>query len=66
MKMKGLADDMVSAGHMLEVDELVSYVFIDLDLEFNPMVYAISARVKPIMVAELYTQLISFEQRMEI
>ena len=65
-KMKGLADEMASAGRKLEDDELVSYILTELDLDFNPVVSAVSARVEPITVAELYTQLTSFEQRMEI
>ena len=65
-KMKGLADDMASTDRRLEDEELVSYILTGLDLEFNPVVSAIAARVKPISVGELYTQLVSFEQRMEL
>lgn len=65
-KMKGLADEMASAGHRFEDEELVSYILTRLDLEFNPVVSAVAARVEPISVDELYTQLVSFEQRMEL
>ena len=65
-KMKGLADEMASAGRKLEYDELVSYILTGLDLEFNPVVSAIAARVEPITVGDLFTQLTSFEQRLEI
>lgn len=65
-KMKGLADDMAFAGKRLEDDELVSYILTGLELEFDPVVSAVAARVEPISVGELYTQLVSFEQRMEI
>lgn len=65
-KMKGLADDMASAGQRLEDEELVSYILTGLDLEFNSVVSAVAARVEPISIGELYTQLVSFEQRMEL
>lgn len=64
-KMKGLADEMTSAGRKLE-DELVSYILIELDLEFDPVVSAVTARVEPITVGEVFTQLTSFEQHQEI
>ncbi|XP_066354870.1 uncharacterized protein [Miscanthus floridulus] len=65
-KMKGLADDMVSAGQRLEDEELVSYILTGLDLEFNLVVFAVAARVEPISIGDLYTQLVSFKQRMEL
>jgi histone deacetylase 1/2 len=37
-----------------------------LDIDFDPVVSAVTARVEPISVAELYTQLISHEQRIEM
>ena len=65
-KMKGLAEEMASAGRKLEDEELVSYILTGLDLEYNHVVSAVAARVEPITVGELYTQLVSFEQRMEL
>lgn len=63
--MKSLADEMASAGRKLEDEELISYILTGLDLEFNPVVSAVAARIEPITVNELYTQLVSFKQRME-
>jgi len=65
-RMKTLADEMASAGRKLEDEELVSYILTGLDLDFDPVVSAVTARVEPISVAELYTQLISHEQRLEM
>ena len=64
--MKSLADDMASAGHKLEDEEIVSYILTGLDVDFDPVVSAVASRVEPISVGELYTQLVSFEQRMEM
>ena len=65
-RMKTLADEMASAGRKLEDEELVSYILTGLDLDFDPVISAVTARVEPISVAELYTQLISHEQRLEM
>ena len=54
-RMKTLADEMASAGRKLEDEELVSYILTGLDLDFDPVVLAVTARVEPISVAELYT-----------
>jgi hypothetical protein len=53
-KMKTLADDMTSAGKKLEDEDLVSYILAGLDSDFDSVISAISARVEPISVAELY------------
>lgn len=65
-KMKSLADDMASAERKLEDVELVSYILTRLDMDFNLVVSVVAARVEPISVQDLYTQLVSFESRMEI
>ena len=67
-KMKALSDDMASAGKKLEDDEMVSYILTGLasDRDFNSVVTAVTTRVEPITVTDLYTQLTSHEQRVEI
>jgi len=59
--MKGLVDEMASAGHRLEDEELICYILTGLNMEYNPVVSAVAARVEPISVGELYTQLVTFE-----
>ena len=59
-KMKTLPDEMASVGKKLEDDELVSYILAGLDIDFNPLVSAIAARVQPISAGELFTQMTSF------
>lgn len=65
-KMKGLADEMGFAGKKLEDEEFISYVLAGLDIDYNPLVSAMAARVEPITSGELYTQLISFKQRLDL
>jgi hypothetical protein len=54
-KMKGLANDMASAGKKIEDEELISYMLTGLSEDYDPVVSAVAARVEPITVAELYT-----------
>lgn len=65
-KMKGFADEMVASGKPLDDEELVAYIVNGLDSEFNPVVSALVTRVKPISVTELYSQLLSFKNWLEL
>jgi hypothetical protein len=65
-KMKGLADEMAAAGKPLDDEELVMYICNGLDLEFNPLVSALVTRIEPVTPVELYSQLLSFETRLEL
>jgi hypothetical protein len=65
-KMKSLADDMASAGKKLDVEELSSYILDGLDSEYNSLVSSIVVRVVLISFSELYSQLLSFETRLEL
>jgi hypothetical protein len=65
-KIKSLADDMVSAEKKLDDEELSSYVLAGLDSEYNSLVSSITARVEPISIGELYSQLLAFETRLEL
>jgi len=66
VKMKRLADEMAAAGRKLEDEELVSYILTGLDQDYDSVVFAVAARAETISVGELFTQLTSFESRMEI
>lgn len=65
-RMKTLADEMASADKKLDDKELSSYILAGLDLDFNPIVSAIATRSKPLTLGELYTQLVGFEQRLNL
>jgi hypothetical protein len=65
-KMKMLAVKMASAGKKLDDEELCSYILASLDFEYNSLVSSIAPRVEPITMGELYSQLLSFETRLEL
>jgi hypothetical protein len=44
----------------------VSYILTGLDDDYDSVVTAVATRVEPISLGELYTQLISHEQRLEM
>jgi len=64
--MKGLADDMASAGKKIEDEELISYILTGLGDDYESIVTFVSVRAEPISVQELYTQLVAHEQRIEM
>jgi len=53
-KMKSLVDDMASTGNKLEQEEIASYILTGLDIDFNPVVSAMAARVEPLSLGELH------------
>jgi hypothetical protein len=65
-KMKGLTDEMDAAGKPLDNEELVMYIYNGLDTEYNSLVSTLVTRLEPIAPSELYSQLSSFETRLEL
>lgn len=65
-KMKSLGDEMVAAGRVLDDEEMVEYILTRLGEDFSQLVTALTARVEPITVGELYSQLLNFETRMDL
>jgi len=65
-KIKSLADDMASAGKRLEDEEVASYILAGLDAEYNPVVSSVSSCISNLTLAKLYTQLVSWEQRINL
>lgn len=65
-KMRGYADEMAASGKPLDDEEFVSFLLKGLEEDFNPVVTAVIARYDPISPGELYTQLLSYECRMNL
>jgi hypothetical protein len=60
-KMKVLANDMASTGKKLDDEKLSSYVLAGLDSDYNSVMSSIVARVEPVSLGELYSQLLTYE-----
>jgi hypothetical protein len=66
-KARTLSDDMSLAGKKIDDEELISYIPAGLDFEYNSMVSALVTRPDEheLTIAEVYSQLLSYEQRMD-
>jgi hypothetical protein len=65
-KMSHYADESAASGTPFCNDELVAYLLVGLDEEYNPVFTAVVAQINPISPSELYAQLLSFEQHTTI
>jgi hypothetical protein len=61
-----LGDEMAAARKVLDQDEMVSYLLAGLDMEYNSLVSAMAARVEPVMLEDVYSQLMTFETRLRL
>lgn len=57
---------MAAAGRPLDEAELVEYILTGLNAEFESLATAVFTRVKPIGLEKLYSQMLSFETRMNL
>jgi hypothetical protein len=60
-KMSGYIDELATSRHTLGDEEFVSYLLAGLSEDFDSIMSAVVARVEPITLAELYSQLLSLE-----
>jgi hypothetical protein len=65
-KMKVLADDMASAGKKLDDEDFIPYILAGLDAEYNSIVPSIARRMESITFAELYSQFLAYENRLDL
>jgi uncharacterized membrane protein YgcG len=62
-KMKVLGDEMAAP---LDDEELGEHIITGLSHDYAPLVSALIARVEPVLIGELYSQLLQFETRMDL
>ena len=62
-EMRGFADELAAAGKPLQDDELISYILHGLDMDYQPLVSALDARITPVSLDELFSMLSNFGQR---
>lgn len=65
-KMKAYADELAAAGKALDDEELISFIITGLDLDYNPVISTAPGRANPISVIEFTSQLLAFEQRLNL
>jgi hypothetical protein len=64
-KMRNLSDELTAAGKPIDDDDLISYILSGLDYEYNSIVTTLVMKDN-LTIAEAYSQLLSFEQRVEL
>ena len=64
-KVKGLADAVAYIGKLLGDDEILSYMFVGLGLEYEHLVASITAREETVSLNSFYCFFLSSELRME-
>ena len=62
-EMRGFADELAAAWKPLQDDELISYILHGLDMDYQPLVSALDARITPVSLDELFSMLSNFDQR---
>jgi len=65
-KIKSLCDEMAASGKPLDDEEIVAYIFNGLDQEYNPVVTSMVTKREPISVSEAFSQLLSFQMRLDL
>lgn len=65
-KMKSFADEIATVGKSMDSDELIAYILNGLDEDFDPVVSVLVAKTESVIVAEVVSQLLSFESRLAL
>lgn len=63
-RIKSFSDEMAAAGKPMDDEEIVAYILAGLDEEYDPVVSVITGRTEAVTIADTYTQLLSFEDRL--
>nr|AAK53852.1 Putative retroelement [Oryza sativa Japonica Group] len=67
-KMRSLGDEMAGAGKPLDDEELIAYIINGLNSDFDATVEGLmaTARIAPLSISHVYSQLLSYENRIRI
>jgi hypothetical protein len=65
-KMQGFADELTAAGKPVPTDEMVSFILAGLGGHYDSLVAALGVVKSQLTVAELYSQVQSFDERQEM
>ena len=65
-KMRSIKDELAAAGKPVDDDEVVSHILNGLDYDYNPFVSSMLSRVEPISLSDLFSQLLSYDLRLDM
>jgi hypothetical protein len=64
-KMCFLGDELSAVVKQINDDELISYIFADLDQEYNTIITTLLTK-ETLTIGDVYSQLLNFEQRLAL
>jgi hypothetical protein len=65
-KVQGLGNNMAAARKPLDDEDLIQYILVGLDEDYDSIVNSVLARPQAITVSELAAQMLSFEARVDM
>ena len=65
-KLKAYVDELATIGKPIEDDEMVTFILLGHDLEYNPIVTSFMGRTDPIYLNNLYAHLVAYETRLDM
>jgi len=65
-KMCSIKDELATVGKIVDDDEMIQYILARLDFEYNSFLTSMLGRVGSISLSDLYSQLLSYEMRLEM
>lgn len=63
-KMCSFKDELATVGKVIDDDEMVQFILNGFDFDYNPFVSSMLGRVGFLSLSELYSQLLTYDQRM--
>lgn len=64
--MRSLSDELAEAGKPIEEAELISFIIAGLDMDYQPIIFALDVRTEPISIDTLFSLLANFYQRVKM
>ena len=65
-QMRALSDELAAAGKPLGEGELISFIVVGLDMEYQPIISALDVRTEPLSLDHLFALMSNFDQRVEL
>uniref|UniRef100_A0A453HK81 Retrotransposon gag domain-containing protein n=1 Tax=Aegilops tauschii subsp. strangulata TaxID=200361 RepID=A0A453HK81_AEGTS len=64
--MRSLSDELAAVGKPLGEGELISFIITGLDMDYQPIIFALDVRTEPITVDILFSLVANFDQWVEM
>jgi hypothetical protein len=61
---KALGDELTTTRCPVPDEELVAFILVILDFNYNPLVSSIVGHMEPIPLSELYAQILAYDMRL--